>query len=150
MKTLFLSPLLMTCIACSARPSERYDSSDGPMTVDGGLVDEGTEQIDAASSAPAMLEERLEFDLRTKIPVEIAPLGLKVTLLEAFQTVSRRPGGRWSHGDRLLIRFERVGEAPLDVRFGSGQRVHALFGHEFAVWGGTQLSVYPPGMPADP
>lgn len=150
MKTLILFWMIMTCAACSGRPAEAPAATREAAAMDGGPREDDGAPPDAAQNGPSMLDERLEFVLKTHVPAEIPQLGLKVTLLEAFQTVGRGSGGRWSHGDRLLIRFERAGEAPLDVRFGSGQRVHTLFGHEFAVWGGTQLSVYPPGMPADP
>lgn len=145
MKTLILCCVLVMSAACSGLPADASAPTLVPVATDGG-PDEAPP--DAAPSAP-VLAERLEFILRTNSPVEIAPLGLKVTLLEAVETVSRS-GGRWSHGDRLLIRFERADETPLDVQFGSQKRVHMLFGHDFAVWGGTQLSVYPPGMPPDP
>lgn len=141
---------VLLCLACSARPVEEPPRSAVSIPSDAGEMEGDAALADAVPGIPATLDERLELILETNAPVEIARLGLTVTLLEAYRTTSRRPGGGWSHGDMAKIRFERPGEAPLDVRFGKGQRVHTLFGHGFALWGGTQLSVYPPGEPITP
>lgn len=150
MKSLTLCSALMAFMACSARPVERSASDDHSLPSDGGLVVDGMERADAAGPAPRALDRRLELVLAVNVPVEIEPLGLTVTLIDAYHTTRRHPVRGFMHTNVAVIRFERAGEAPFDVRFGQERDNHTLFGHGFAVFGGTQLSVFPPGMPIDP
>jgi hypothetical protein len=95
------------------------------------------------------LSKRIDLDLQLNKPTPIDALGVTVTLLDAGH-VTLQEQGRMVHRDRAVVRFERTGEAPQEVTFGPGGVVKTLYGHEFAVFGGQRLTVFPPGQPAMP
>ena len=100
------------------------------------------------TTTPA-LSKRIDMDLQLNKPAPIDALGVTVTLLDAGH-VTLQEQGRVVHRDRAVVRFEKTGEAPQEVTFGPGGVVKTLYGHEFAVFGGQTLTVFPPGQPAMP
>lgn len=105
---------------------------------------------DSAQRAPmTTVSSRIDLELTRNEPASIEPLGVTATLLSAEKVRIEHKGGI-GHQDRVVIRFEKDGQPARDVTFGAGSRVVKLFGHEMAVFGGTVLSIFPPGQPAMP
>jgi len=49
------------------------------------------------------------------------------------------------------VRFDRPGEPSRELTFDNMEgRVKDLYGRKMAVWGGTVLTIYPPGQEARP
>lgn len=128
---------------------ERADVS-GALSLDGTSLT----IIDPIAHSEAMLVEVLihevqhdaDLELRPDVATVIAALDLTVTLISAERLRVGDAERGVAHVDRVVVRFERGGEAPVEVVFGRGQRVHRLYGVGFAVFGGTVLSVSPPGV----
>lgn len=96
------------------------------------------------------LDARLDVTLRPDIPHAIPALDLTVTLLRAERLRLRDGQKGITHADSASIRFERPGEPPVTFEFGAGERVHVFDRHSFAVFGGTELTIFPPGVPVIP
>lgn len=139
--------------ACSGR------SSGSPASGEGGTAFGATVGVDASDAMPSLtpstedlpmtantLDRRLDLELRPDVATVIAALDLTVTLVSAERLRVGDAERGVAHVDRVVVRFERGGEAPVEVVFGRGQRVHRLYGVGFAVFGGTVLSVFPPGV----
>ncbi len=154
-------PLLiaLTLLGCNGRPSPKAQPAPGP--------DAGVPHTNAAATArpltpsrrdaaPARsepmkaLETRLDLTLRPGESRAIEALDLTVTLLGAERLRLRDGQGRTAHADTASLRIERAGQPDRTLDFGPGGRAHVVDGHTFAIFGGTVLSVFPPGMPAIP
>lgn len=95
------------------------------------------------------ITNRLDIELEAKTPTAIDQLGATATLLSAEQLAIRYKGSI-GHKRRVVIRFEKPGEAPQDVTFGPDKQVATVYGYQMAVFGGTVLSIFPPGQPPMP
>lgn len=150
MKTLILGVAVAACVACSGRPTEAPSSPSAIPTSDGGDLAR-SEAVPASSSPmPGALDQRLDIPLALNKPVLIEPLGVTVTLVRAERLRVRDPVRGWAHVDESVIRFERPGEAAFEMPFGRDRDNFILFGHGFAVFVGTELSVFPPGAAIEP
>lgn len=147
--------LLTLCVGCGGGPPP---SSEAIEVVPTGDTSSAAMASDAGSPAGPPVEpdvgkrltERIDIELPFDEPVEIDALGLTVTLLSARSRRATDPSHGWVHGRQAVVRFERRGEAPFDVTFGPRRDTYELFGHDFAIFGGTELSIFPPGVPAYP
>jgi hypothetical protein len=100
-------------------------------------------------SAVKTLAQRVDLTLRPDVPVEIPGVGLTVRLLSAKQVRLLDPNKGAVNDSEAVIEVVGAG-APQVLRFGRGQRTHAVADHTLAVFGGTVLTVFPPGAEVMP
>jgi len=145
-----LAALMLVC-ACGAT---RVDSSAPEQRpADGGSIDAMTDsgvEPDASPRSPSVLAARVDINLELDEPTPIPGWDVTVTLLDARRVSVSHPRLRWAHSYTAVMRFEREGEDPVELTFGHGSRVHTLYDHGLALFGGTTLSVFPPGVTVYP
>jgi hypothetical protein len=140
--------LLTTLLLSACAPSDRRDAPRPPRAEEPAAAPE-TKAAPMPTTPAAPIDKRTDLDLKEGQPTRVDALGLTITLVSAERLQIEHKGGI-GHQDRVVVRFEAAGQPPQEVTFGPGERVKQLYGHAMAVFGGTTLSIFPPGQPAMP
>lgn len=143
-----LALLAAPATACHGRPAPEP-----------GRDDTGTPTAPAPTPPPASPaprdavntpKHRLDLTLSPDTPTPIPGLDLTATLVAAERLRLADPHKGVAHDDRAVIRLERADAPPVELVFDPSKRVHVIDGISYAVFGGTVLSIFPPGVPVRP
>lgn len=148
MKLLLVLSALTVVLACGSPPHHSMTPLSAPSDMD--MAQPDGSDVMAEPADRSVIRERVDLKLALDEPTMIPGWDVVATLTDARRLLVRDPHRKWAHADVAVIRFQRGDDEPIELSFGRGGRVHTLYGHQVAVFGGATLTVFPPGVEAWP
>lgn len=152
MKPLLVLSTLAVALSCGGPLTDTSTQNPNPLSQ---AADVGTSQPDARdanveSTDRSTLRQRVDVKLTLDKPTMVPGWDVVATLIDSRRLLVKDPHRKWAHVDASVIRFQRGADEPIELSFGREGRVHTLYGHQVAVFGGATLTVFPPGVEAWP